>query len=291
MGFPEHVDHVLADPLALLLCLSNGSIWALRCNSCCCCSFSLRWHQKGSGFTAKGLGQSPSPFWYPWHESFPPFPFSSFPAALDEQRVSRRGWGRKSCLQHWRWLQPVPAGPVWVLCIGRSRGASLVLKSPSTPHRLYVAVSHPLPIIAEHHRPTLPQTFPYSLWPSCPGVPLIHLSHTFFSWNPFAHLPQKKKAPPQCQHGFILDAGKKSLICLHAVPPPHLQSPELNQTTAQACSACGDRGPPHLGWALLSSLPILARSTLHLCCQPWVKCVRRDLTWGNCPVTILSLPN
>lgn len=69
--------------------------------------------------------------------------------------------------------------------------------SPPLTGFMLLSLTH-FPITAEHHRPTLPQTFPTSLWPSCPRVPLIPLSHAFLSWNPISHLPQKKKAPPQC---------------------------------------------------------------------------------------------
>lgn len=202
--------------------------------------------RRAAGFTAKSLGQSlPLLLLVPltWAFLILSPPFSPSPAALEEQRVSRRRWGRKSFLAALEMGQTSACRS----CVGAVHGKKernathpKAFQSLPTPHRPYVAVSCSLPPSKLNITDPLPcQPFPSSPWPSCPRVPLIPLSHTSFSWGPFAHLPQKKGVPPSPSMDLTLDVGEKSLNGPHAAPPPPLGSPELNQSTAHTSSARG----------------------------------------------------
>lgn len=139
---PEHPKCVVADPLALLFCLSNGSVWAMGLSehgdatAAASAAFPSGSIRRATKFIAKDLSQ-PSPLLLlvllTWVFPLLYSPFSHFPAALEEKGVSRRCWGRKSCLQHWRWIQPVPACSLCVLCIWRWGGAPLLPKLSRLP--------------------------------------------------------------------------------------------------------------------------------------------------------------
>ena len=142
-------------------------------------AFPLGHVRRAAGFTAKSLVLVPTTWVFPLLS-----PSSHSPAALEKQRVSRRCCGRKSCLQCWRWVKPLPAGPVWVLCVGRGRGAPLISKLSWVPPPFTgftsLSVAH-----SPHHSWTSqtppPKTFPSSPQLSCPRVPLTTLSHASFS--------------------------------------------------------------------------------------------------------------
>lgn len=214
----------------------------------------------------------------------------SFPAALDEQRVSRRGWGRKSFSQHWRWLQPVPAGPVWVLWTGRSRGATLILKSPPSPHRLYAAVSHPLP-----HQSWTSQTHSPSNFPIL-TVALLSQGPTDSSQPHFLLLkslcsPTPEESSPTVPAWIYFTCWKEifELSTRSTTSTPgkswaksdHCSDLQClwrqRTTTAGLCSAVIFAHPDQEHTSPL--LPAMAGV-----CKWW-----RELTRGNCAVTMLSL--
>lgn len=217
-------------------------------------------------------------FWFPRHEPF----FSSLLHSLPPlQPLRSREWvgdagGGKAFLQHWRWVKPAPAGPVWVLCMGRRRGTPLIPKlsrvSPPltglmllflahSPHRSWTSrIPSPANLSHPHHgRPV-----PGSHWSLSATLP-----------SPEVPLPTfpRRRVPPQSQHG--LNVGCWGEIFERATrsttSTPRKPWAKSEHCSHQQCS--GDRAKLHPGWALLSSLPIPARSTLHFCSQLQVVCV------------------
>lgn len=182
------MDHIFADPLALLLCLSNGSVWVWRHNSYCFCSFSLRWHQKGCRVHSKGLGPVPistcpgPPTW-----TLPPFSMLSLLCNSGWAGSEQEMLGKKKLLA----ALEIAQTSTWRSCVSavhwkKERGSTHLKASqrpPLLPGLMLLSLAH-CTIKAKHQRPSSPQIFPSSVWPSCPRVPLIPLSHT----SPEIHL-------------------------------------------------------------------------------------------------------
>lgn len=255
-------------------------------------AFPSRGIRRAAGFTAKGLGQSPSLLvLVPQHEPFLPPPFSPSSAALEEQGVSRRCWGRKSFLQRWRWLKPVPEGPVWVLCIGRRRGAPLISKLSRDPHpseALWCCLLPTTPSKLNNTDPLLPRFSHRHCGPPVPG------SH----WSLSATLPLKSSCPPSPEEeGSSTVQARTYVEYWEEIFELATQSTSSTAGKAWAKSdhysdlQCLEGQTAGLGSAITFIHPGQERTSPLLpamgdVCKWW-----RALTRGDSPVTVLSLPS
>lgn len=268
------MDHVFADPLALLLCLSNGSVWVWRHNSYCFCSFSLRWHQKGCRVHSKGLGPVPistcpgPPTW-----TFPPFSKLSLLCSSGWAGSEQEMLGKEKLLAALEMAQT----STWRSCVSavhwkKERGSTHLKASQRPPPLtglMLLSLAH-CTIEAKHHRPSS-QIFHHQCGPPVPGSHRS-LSATLLLKSLCSPSPEEEEVSSKVQAWTYVERWEEIFEPATQSTPSAAGKPWAK---SDHCSdlQCLEGQRAGLDWALPSSLSILARSALHLCSQPRVMCV------------------